>query len=653
MEELSKQATKKRVFINNVDSYTSKHIAKHLCGHAPAADKEENDNFDGETMSQSKAFTVIGTISDQAANDTPFVLERYFRPDKGDLLSKLMECDVIIYDVSQHVCQVEEALWAVSALHSEIGQFSSPKTFVLVSTVMTWACSKPLDPDDDELPFTDEHYWMRRAHPNFKRHTELEKRVVKLGQSNTTMFSTYVVTSGLQYGMGEHIFHYFFKTAWMGKEEELPVFGDGRNVVPMIHVCDLSRVIQNVVEHQPGPRYLLAVDSSNNTMEDVLKAVASELGPGKVGHRPMEEAFLTRDLSVMDVDSLMVNLVMDAVHINTLFSMDWECGSGLVQNMELVVEQYRQVRALQPIRLCVLGPPAVGKSCVCKRLCDHYKLQYISLSDFKVSCSSEEEMEADSDAEEENTEEGTMTEQLRALKDKLMSTQCRNQGFVLDDFPLTYEQAKEFFCEFVVCLDASDTFLTDRVINLPEEKVLIHNYEPKHFLKRLSTYRASNMADNPVVDFFTELDIKPLIHEMSSISDDQSLMQKIFETIGPPRNYGPATPELEEEERRKTEEKMRREAALRAEEEQWEAEEAKARAARWEEWSQGLAELKQQEEQLLEAQSLPMRKYLMEHVMPTLTSGLVECCRVNPQDTVDYLAQYLLQNNPTSSMHDV
>lgn len=34
---------------------------------------------------------------------------------------------------------------------------------------------------------------------------------------------------------------------------------------------------------------------------------------------------------------------------------------------------------------------------------------------------------------------------IRIMKDKLNSKTCRNQGFVLDGFPKTYEQAKELF----------------------------------------------------------------------------------------------------------------------------------------------------------------------------------------------------------------
>lgn len=34
---------------------------------------------------------------------------------------------------------------------------------------------------------------------------------------------------------------------------------------------------------------------------------------------------------------------------------------------------------------------------------------------------------------------------MKVVKDKLMSNPCKNQGFVLDGFPKTYEQARELF----------------------------------------------------------------------------------------------------------------------------------------------------------------------------------------------------------------
>ena len=50
-----------------------------------------------------------------------------------------------------------------------------------------------------------------------------------------------------------------------------------------------------------------------------------------------------------------------------------------------------------------------------------------------------------------------------------------------------------------------------------------------------------------------------------------------------------------------------------------------------------LEEVKREEYELLETQSIPLRNYLMKHVMPTLTQGLIDCCKVRPDDSIDYL----------------
>ncbi|XP_037652086.1 adenylate kinase 7 isoform X1 [Sebastes umbrosus] len=686
MEEV--KVSPKRVFINRLDCYASKWIAKFLCECVVGGtETDEEEERLTPTRSGAPSFHLVGTVSDN--EDRPHVLEEYRQLNRDELLSKLMDCDVVIYNITQHAEQVEEAFWAVTALHKEMDHFSGPKMFILVSTVMTWACSKPDQPD---TPFTDELFRIRKAHPNFRQHIDLEKRVVKIGKTNRKLLSTYVVASGLQYGMGEQLFHFFFKTSWLGQEHEIPVFGDGNSIVPTIHISDLASVIQNVIEHRPEPYYLLAVDDSSNTMEDIVKAVAFFLGPGKIQKRPCEEAFLIQDWSVMEIDSLLVNLHMEGALLKELFSINWLCEFGLVDNIQLVVEEYQQTRGLLPIRLCVLGPPAVGKSTMSKQICEYYHLHHITLKETiseTISQLEETVKNANPDAEnDDSTAEakellnslnnsmeqngGLLDDQLlvRVVKDKLMSNPCRNQGFILDGFPKTYEQAKELFCaeehesedgtsqislfsktnmpEFVLCLDASDAFLKDRMMNLPERLVQEHNYKQDHVLRRLARYRKNNTEDETVVNYFDELDITPLYLEITSSDEPDCLllMQKILDTVGRPRNYGPRSQEVEEEERRKAEEKMSREAQEEAEEERREAEEAEHRAARWEEWTKGLEEVRQQEEELLEAQSVPLRNYLMEHVMPTLSQGLMECCTARPQDPVDFLAEFLMENNP-------
>lgn len=50
-----------------------------------------------------------------------------------------------------------------------------------------------------------------------------------------------------------------------------------------------------------------------------------------------------------------------------------------------------------------------------------------------------------------------------------------------------------------------------------------------------------------------------------------------------------------------------------------------------------LEKVKLYEDKLLEAHTLPVRNYLLEHVMPTLSQGLAHCCQSQPQDPVDFL----------------
>lgn len=39
------------------------------------------------------------------------------------------------------------------------------------------------------------------------------------------------------------------------------------------------------------------------------------------------------------------------------------------------------VSVFQPMRACILGPPASGKSTIAKQLCEHYKLHHIKIKD--------------------------------------------------------------------------------------------------------------------------------------------------------------------------------------------------------------------------------------------------------------------------------
>uniref|UniRef100_A0A670ZVR6 Adenylate kinase 7 n=1 Tax=Pseudonaja textilis TaxID=8673 RepID=A0A670ZVR6_PSETE len=619
-------------------------------------------------------YQIVGTLSQPENTKPDFAMEVY-TVCIYELLVRMLECDVIIYNITEDPKQIDEATWAATALHAESKHFEKQKLFILLSTIMTWARSKPLDPEDPEIPFTEEDYRRRKPHLNFVEHINAEKTIIKLGKTNRNKFGTYVVASGVQYGAEERLLHYFFKLSWLGETPTIPCFGDGQNVVPTIHITDLAAVLQNIADHRPRTNYLIAVDESTQTLERLFINTANK-------------SFL-HFLQQTYLDELFVNLRMEAVFLKENFNIKWVAQGGIVENIEQVVNEYKLTRGLLPVKICILGPPGVGKTSIAEELCKYYKVHHIKIKEVITKAienlvksveEGEEEEEEEEEEQADNIEEaqelldgikenmeqnsGRLDDNyvIRFMKEMLMSMPCRNQGYVLDGFPKIYDLAKDLFNieeeeedddmrgkmyhydklitpDYVVSLNASDEFLKNRIMNLPESIVAGTHYAQDRYLRSLSLFRDLNTEDETVLNYFDEIEIHPQYIDVSKFEglENRVIAKEIIKNIGEPRNYGMTDEEKEEFERQLAEERLAREAKEKADLEKQELEERAQKIANWEEWNKRLEEVKRQEQELLEAQSIPLRNYLMKHVMPTLMQGLNQCCMVRPDDPVDFL----------------
>ncbi|XP_018338500.1 PREDICTED: adenylate kinase 7-like [Trachymyrmex septentrionalis] len=752
-----------RIFINHIDSYHGKILSDILSDiiyidplsiHADTlpdredefeedgdefveGNEREKEKWSGKSAEDSRKYEVIGTVLDRKYSYPEDVI--VINSDDKDLfLSELMTCGILIYDITQEPDQIKEACWVLKEIIKMLENMKkiSPKAFkqkeptrhfILISTIMTWAFTKPLDPADPDLPFTEADYRKRKPHPNYKEHIQCEREVVAVKKiaNLKNKLRTLVICCGITYGEEEGPLHYLYKMAWQNAPL-LPIFGKGRNKIPLLHVRDLAATVSSVLQNWPPVQYIVAVERELISQNTIVKKISEDLTTGNVKYVSKKEALSLPEVSQRIYDQMTVDLNINPVYI--IDRIQWYFEMPFRDVVDIVINEYKTARNLHPVKIVVLGPPASGKTRIARYLANYYGIHYIHvktlISDtIQKLIDDIEAVEADTEREDDlrdtaENDENKITQEeaddkrevnLERLKkeldeirsnmavnngrlddtilnklflNRLNSKDCLNQGYVMDGHPKTLKHARNLFLiskddleeieekfmddnveirnvntailpELIIVLEASDEFLKERIINLPEREIQNTHYTEEHMLRRMREYRERNTDDNTPLQLFDEMEIHPLIIsvETDTCPDMFPTIYQCLEKLGKPRNYGPTAEEMEVARKRVEAETQAAEMAEKLRKEQ-EILEYKRQREKKMDWTNLMEKLKLEEEERLCILAEPLRQYLMEYVFPMLTEALIEVAKLRPEDPIDFLAEYLFKKNPEGKMFE-
>ncbi|XP_045493648.1 adenylate kinase 7-like isoform X1 [Colias croceus] len=498
----------KRYFMNNVDSYQGEYILKEVSKvlekNATESVKQSSQTVFGEEVDIALApppeqfYEIIGTVTDSKIKAVDNVARIV---SKSECLPIMLTCGTLILDISydrdelsyvmdflkllKDLLEKQAGVQAPTGSDDDGGAGESKKRYlILISTVMTWALTKPLDPDTPDMPFIESDFRKRKTHPNYKMHYDIENEVIGIARKYKSQIGAIVVGTGVTYGGREDVFFYWFQKAWEC-EPLLPILGRGGNVIPLINAQDLAQIVYNLITDFPKKLYILAVEQNVTKQREIIKPLGRIAGSGMFKCIPPEDAFLITEIDQRIYDLVNLNLSMEPTFIVETMGLQWTSELTFAENVPTLMKQFKKERGLKPFKVIVYGPPIVGKTTLSKLICEAYGLVYISpetvvediikdltwrvhhwevgeTADLVMPTGEEEEPVADDDddaGEEEGAQEtarqtlamlqtGRMLsdeELLGYLRQRMLNREALNRGWVLDGFPTTLAQCSILF----------------------------------------------------------------------------------------------------------------------------------------------------------------------------------------------------------------
>ena len=605
------------------------------------------------------------------------------------------------------------------------------------------------------------------------------KMLENLALSNTNpMLNVYVICPGFIYGCGEDFFFDYFRKAWIGGIPHMPIIGEGMNFLPTIHILDLVQIIRRIIEKKPIINYIFACDKTKNpTMKNIIRSISK--GIGSIDIKNLNE-FDIDEIDMPNFNELSIDIQIKSSKV-TENDFKWHCEKGIPDNMDLLRQEFNLYRGIKPLKIIISGPPCGGKTYIAKKIANQFKILHLTIPDIitwaqnlknnlgeemkrkmreneeKVAVAQEEydkrKNKKKSDPPFDPTPYRKFDSEFigKLLKEKIRGGECAGKGYVLDNYPKTYQDCLNVFAiahkkrikkenteenskennkedEYIETIEYEiiKDLLPDSVImikNYTEEslknKLMLNpEYEEKQqeidsrFSRRLKFFKENNenpaepniktletfyKENNIQIHYVNETEfmknqelenIKILyylerygdIDNFSKLQDEEEIMpfkeQENLEENNEEKNLMENNEIVVKKEKKeepfninlnKIKERLIDEECLEPDIEDENDKEIREIEEKEEKKKKiginslnemltkqeifdnniksKLNELKEKEKILLEKKSEVMRRYLNEKVMPLLAKGILNICENVPDDPVEALANFILDNN--------
>ena len=421
---------------------------------------------------------------------------------------------------------------------------------------------------------------------------------------NNPMLKVYIICPGFVYGCGEDFFFDYFKMAWLGRPDPIPIIEDGLNSIPTIHIMDLVQVIRRVIDKKPPNKYIFAVDKTKNpSMKNIIRSISKCMGSGKI--QCLKE-FNIDEVEIPNYSELSIDVKMKTSKL--LFDerkqdediedfnkrrFKWHCEYGIPENLDILRNEFNIYRNLKSVKILILGPPTSGKSEIAKKIATKLKLSHLRIQDIiewakNQSELSEEVKQKEIEIEEivkqaledyekrknkRKTDPPLDTTNLKKfpseflsklIKARLRSSECLTKGYVLDGYPKKYQDCVDLFMEneqlakdiipdsVVIISNCTEESLKAKLKTIKGYEENMIEYENR-FLRRYTEYKNNNEAEGirKLNEFFDENKIDVFVYDdvtaSTNIEEENEKMDKYLERNGPINNYERLCDEDEEE----------------------------------------------------------------------------------------------------------